>query len=115
MTGKYGQRIMIMDLHLFLKKYNKPKLNPMLLVFDDDPKFRAPYKQNLPRMGVAIEVMECSTKEEMRKKLADKEFMQKVKILVFDLSASKEEAESLKFDILNDIKENYDKYPIPIF
>jgi hypothetical protein len=87
----------------------------MLIVFDDDPKFTAPFKTSLPKMGVNIEVIECNTKEQMRNFLKDKELMKKVKVLVFDLSASNEEAESLDFDILTDIQENYESYPIPIF
>ena len=87
----------------------------MIIAFDDDTIIRKSYGETLRKTGIDIKVIECSTKEEVRKYLKDPDIMNQVKVMIFDLSVSKEEAESLNFDILNDIKENYRKYPIPIF
>ncbi|ASU36536.1 response regulator [Mucilaginibacter xinganensis] len=87
----------------------------MIIAFDDDAAIRKSYQETLSKMGVDIKVVECATKGEVRKALKDPNIMSQVKVLIFDLSVSKEEAESLNFDILDDIKENYKKYPIPIF
>lgn len=87
----------------------------MLIVFDDEKQFREIYKEMFPKLSINLKTMECSTKDEIRKVLKDPEIMGRAKVLVFDLSTSKEEAETLNFDILKDIASNYRKYPIPIF
>ncbi|WP_374950954.1 hypothetical protein [Mucilaginibacter sp.] len=87
----------------------------MIVVFDDDAVIRKSYGETLRKMGLNIQVIECSTKQEVRAVLKNQQIMNTVKVLIFDLSVTNEEAEALKFDILDDIKENYKKYPIPIF
>jgi len=87
----------------------------MVIVFDDEKEFRNIYKEMFPKLNIKLETLECSTKDEIRAALKDPNVMQKAKVLVFDLSTTKEEAESLKFDILDDIVSNYRKYRIPIF
>ncbi len=87
----------------------------MILFFDDEKDIRANFKKEISGQKISLEVLECSTKAEVREKLRDKELMSKMKVLVFDLSTSREEAESGNFEILEDIKNNYSTYAIPIF
>lgn len=87
----------------------------MLVVFDDEKGFREIYRQHFPKMGINMEVTECSTKEKIREVLQDPSIMGRAKVLVFDLSASKEEAQSQNFEILHDIERYHSRYPIPIF
>jgi len=87
----------------------------MILFFDDEKDIRGNFKKEIAGQNIGLEVLECSSKEEVRENLKDKEKMSKVKAFVFDLSTSQEEAESGNFDILEDIKANYSTYAIPIF
>jgi hypothetical protein len=87
----------------------------MLVVFDDKEEFRKVYAQQFSNLGIQMPVKECETKAEVRKLLADKGFMKDVKLLIFDLSTSKVEAETLNFEILDDINSSYQHYSIPIF
>ncbi len=87
----------------------------MLIVFDDKEEFRKIYAKQFPKMGIVMKVQECETKEKIREILANSALMKEVKLLIFDLSTSKVEAETLEFEILDDINSSYQHYSIPIF
>lgn len=87
----------------------------MILFFDDEKDIRGNFKKEISGQKIDLEVLECDSKTDVREKLKDKKMMSKMKVMVFDLSTSREEAESGHFEILEDIKNNYSTYAIPIF
>jgi hypothetical protein len=87
----------------------------MILVFDDQKEFRDSFKDILDKLGIKLPILECATKDEVRKIINDPEQSCLIKILIFDLATSKTEVEKLEFEILEDIKKFYYSYPIPIF
>ena len=87
----------------------------MILVFDDDKRFRNGFITALGKLNIGLGIIECSSKEEVRKHLANPDIIDSLKVIIFDLAESKEEAGSLEFAIVQDIQNIYNKYPIPIF
>jgi len=87
----------------------------MILIFDDEKSVRDNIIKEIKGQSIEIEIIESDAKKDLKEKLQDSELMSSVKALIFDLSTSKEEAESGKFEVLEYIKKNYNDYSLPIF
>ena len=87
----------------------------MIILFDDEKNVRDSFKKELAGQAVNLEIIESDSKKDLKEKLESPELMKEVKALIFDLSTSKEEAETGVFEVLDYVKRNYDNYAIPIF
>jgi hypothetical protein len=87
----------------------------MILIFDDEKGVRDNFKKEFAGQNVNLAIIESETKKDLKSKLDDRKLMVQIKALIFDLSTTKEEAESGKFEVLEYIKDNYKNYALPIF
>lgn len=87
----------------------------MILVFDDEKAIRENFIKEINGQKINLDVIQSDTKLDLKEKLNNAELMSNARVLIFDLSTSREEAESGKFDVLDLIKDNYNNYSLPIF
>lgn len=87
----------------------------MILIFDDEKSVRDNFIKEVKGQDITFDIVESETKKDLKFKLGDIQLMSNAKVIVFDLSTSKEEAETGKFEVLEYIRENYNSYALPIF
>lgn len=86
----------------------------MILVFDDKPEYRDIFDDFITSENIELEIHKCATGAELRAALQNPEILNKLKIVIFDLSQNGEEAGSFKFTIVEDIQNQYANEAIPI-
>ena len=88
---------------------------PHIIIFDDEKNILDLFTQRFSDLEINLEVKGYDNLENLENDLHNIDIIKDTRAFIFDLAKDKEEERAHRFQIVNDINENYNNYRLPIF